>query len=96
MQAVDQVADVVADVAEVQAFAAAVAGVEDFLELVRGGDDLVVVRQRAVAEVVDLAHVVVGVDDPLGEFGELVFESEVGGHRRNAPGSGHAFKPAAE
>ena len=86
VQPVDQVADVEADVAAVQAFAPAIAGVEDLLELVGGGDDFVVVRQRAVAEVVDLADLVVGVDDSLGELGKLVFEAKVGGHGGNALG----------
>ena len=91
VQPVDELADVVADVAAVEAFAAAVAGVEDLFQLVGGGDDLVVVRQRAMAEVVDLADVVVGADDPLGELGELVFEAEVGRHGGNAPAVGHAL-----
>src|SRR3972149_1655820 len=80
VEPIDQVADVVGDVAAVESFAAPVAGVEDFFQLFGGGDDLVVVGQRAVAEMVDLGHVIVGADDPLGQLGELVFESEVGSH----------------
>ena len=91
VQPVDQLADVEADVAAVEALAPAIAGIEDFGELGGGGDDLVVIGKRAVAEVVDLADVVVGTDDPLGELGQLVFETEVGRHGRNAPGVGHAL-----
>ena len=53
MQPVDQVAHVVGDVAHVQAVAAAVARVEDLLEVLGGRDDRFVVGQRAVPQVVD-------------------------------------------
>ena len=82
VQPVDQVADVVGDVAQVQAVAAAIAGIEDFLEVLGGGDDRVVVRQRAVAQVVDAADLGVGVDDPLGQHRQAFFESNVGGHAK--------------
>ena len=67
VQPVDQVADVVSDVAQVQAVAAAIAGIENFLEVFRGGDDRVVVGQRAVAQVADVADLGIGIDDPLGQ-----------------------------
>ena len=80
VQAVDQVAHVVGDVAQVQAVAAAITGIEDLLEVLGGGDDGVVVRQRAVAQVVDAAHLGVGVDDPLGQHRQVFFQSNVGCH----------------
>ena len=67
VQAVDQVADVVLDVADVQVLPAAVAGVEDLAEVVEDLDDLAIARQRRVAEVVDPAAFLVGLDDPLGQ-----------------------------
>ena len=96
VQPVDQVAHVVGDVAQVQPVAAAIAGIEDLLEVFGGGDDRVVVRQRAMAQVVDAADLGVGVDDPLGQHGQAFFESNIGGH--NKPSSGvataaHAHKP---
>ena len=80
VQPIDQVAHVVGDIAQVQAVAAAIAGIENLLEVLGGGDDRVVVGQRAVAQVVDAAHLGVGVDDPLGQHGQALFESNVGGH----------------
>ena len=80
VQPVDQVADVVGDVAQVQAVAAAIARVEDLLEILGRGDDLLVVGQRAVAQVVDRAHLVVRLHDPIGQFGERFFDIQVGSH----------------
>ena len=63
VQAVDQVADVVGDVAQVQVLPAAVAGVEDLPEVGQDLDDLPVARQRRVAQVMDRAAFLVGLDD---------------------------------
>ncbi len=84
VQRIDQFADVIEHVAHVQTLAAAKAGIDDFLEIFAAGDDHVVVRQRAVAQVVDRADLAVGLDDPLGQLGQLLFESQVGGHCRSA------------
>ena len=65
VQPVDQIAHVIGDVAQVQAVAAAVAGIEDFLEVLGGRDDRLVVGQRAVAQVADPPHFGIRVDDPL-------------------------------
>ena len=46
----------------------------------------VVVGQRAVAQVADRADLGVGVDDPLGQVGQLFFEANVGGHGGSLPG----------
>ena len=80
VQPVDQIADVIGDVAQVQAVAAAIAGIEDFLEVLGGGDDRLVVGQRAIAQVADPPHFGIGVDDPLGQHRQVLFESNVGGH----------------
>ena len=80
VQAVDQVADVVGDVAQVQALAAAIAGVEDLLQVLGGRDDDFVVGQRAVAQVADRADLGVGLHDALGQLGQLFFEAQVGSH----------------
>ena len=80
VQAVDQIADVVGDVAQVQAVAAAIAGIENLLEVFGRGDDRLVIRQRAVAQVADAADLGVRVDDPLGQDRQVFFQSKVGGH----------------
>ncbi len=80
VQAVDQVADVEADIAMVQPLAAAVAGEEDLLEVLYRLDHRLVLGQRAVVQVVHRAQVIVRLDKPLGEAGETVLESEIGRH----------------
>ena len=85
VQAIDQVADVIRHVADVQPFAAAIAGIENLLEILQAADDLVVVRQRAVAEVVDRAGRFVAGDDPVGQPRKLLFEANVGSHGGRTP-----------
>ena len=67
VQAVDQVADVVGDVADVQPLTAAIAGVEDVLQVLDRRDDLFVFGQRAMPQVVDRADGGVGLDDFVGQ-----------------------------
>ena len=69
VQRIDQVADVVQHVAHVQPFAAAKARVENLLQVFAAADDHVVVRQRAMAEVVDRPAFLVGLDDPAVSSG---------------------------
>ncbi len=64
VQAVDQIAHVISHVAQVQTFAAAIAGIEDLLQILDRADDHVVVRQRAMTQMVDRADVAVGLHDP--------------------------------
>jgi hypothetical protein len=80
VQSVDQLTDVVADIAAVETFTAAIAGEDDFLELLGSGDDFIVAGERAMTEVVDRANLFVGANDAIGQFGELIFESKVAGH----------------
>src|SRR5262249_30343197 len=80
VQSVDEVADIVGHVAAMQPLAAAVAWIDDFLEIIGGGDDFVVVGEWAVAEVIDRTDLFVSADDAIGEFRQLVFESEIGSH----------------
>ena len=80
MQAVHEVAHVVGHIAEVQVLAPPVAGVEDLLEILAGPDDRLVVRERAVAEVMDRGDRLVGLHDPPGELGQLFLETDVCGH----------------
>ena len=80
VETIDQVADVVADVAVVEPLAAAIAGEHDLVQFVDRGDDLVVPRQRAVIEMVHLPVAIVRGDDARGDVGQLVFQAEVGGH----------------
>jgi len=78
MQTVHEVAHVVGDVSEVQVFTAPVPRVEDLLQVLAGRDDRLVVGQGAVAEVVDRGHVLVRVDDPPRQFGQLFLDAHVG------------------
>ena len=80
VQPVHEVAHVVGDVAEVQVFTAPIPGVEDLLEILAGRDDRLVVGQRAVSEVVDRGHVLIRVDDPPRQFGQLLLDAHVCGH----------------
>ena len=77
VQAVDQVADVVGDVAEVQVLAATVAGIEDLPQIGQDVDDLPVARQRRMAQVVDRAAFLVGLDDAPVIAGSDALEGSV-------------------
>jgi len=81
VQAVDQVADVILDVADVQVLPPPDARIEDVEEVLHDLDDGLAARQRAVAEVAGAAALEIGGDDRLGDFGESFFESNVRGHR---------------
>ena len=83
VQAVDQVADVIGDVAEVQVLSPSVARVEDLTQVGQDVDDLAIAGQRRVPEVVDGAAFLVGLDDPLGDRGERFGRFEVRGHRQS-------------
>ena len=50
------------------------------VEFVDRDNDLVVAWQRAMVEVVDRAQIVIGLDDALGNLGQLVFKPKIGGH----------------
>ena len=81
MQAVDQVADVIADIAEVEVLAAPVAGEEDLAEVRQDLDDLAVAGQRRMPEMVRPAALLIRPDDPLGQRGQRLLEPNVGRHR---------------
>ena len=66
VQAVDQVADVVGHVAQVQPFAAAIARIDDLLQILEDRDHHFVVRQRAMAQMIDRADLAVGVARSAG------------------------------
>ena len=80
MKPVDEVADVVGDIAEVEILAAPVARVENLLEILAGRDDRLIVGEGAVAEVLDRGDVLVRRHDPSRELGQLFLDADVGGH----------------
>ncbi len=80
VQRIDQIAHVVQHIAHVQPFAAAEAGIENLLQIFAAGDDHVVVRQRAMAQVIDRADLAVGLHDLLGQLGQLFAKTDIGGH----------------
>ena len=52
----------------------------NLFQILAGRDDHVVVRQRAMAQVVDRRDLAIGLHDPVGQLGQLFFEAEIGGH----------------
>jgi hypothetical protein len=91
MQAVDQVADVVDDVAHVQVLPAAIAGKDNLLQVLRDLDDRLGARERAVPEVIDRTEIVVRGDNAVGQIGKLLFAPKIGGHRSAPWHSGNAL-----
>ncbi len=80
VQAVDQIADVVFDVADVQVLPAPVAGIENVHQVGQNIDDGLAAGQRLVAEVVDVPALGVGRDQRLGDLGQTFLQTNVGGH----------------
>ena len=72
VQAVDQVADMIGDVAKMQVLATSVAGVKDLPQVGQDVHDFAVAGQRRMAQVVDCAAFLIGLDDLLGDRGERV------------------------
>jgi hypothetical protein len=56
MQTIDQVTDVVTNIAQVQPLTAAISGKEDFPHVLQGDDHFLVARQWTVIQVVDSPH----------------------------------------
>ncbi len=82
VQAVDQVSGVIGHIAAVQPHSAPIPGIEDFLQVFQDFDHRFVLRQWAMAQVIDAADFAVGGDDSVRQIGQLFFESEIGGHGR--------------
>ena len=80
VQGIDEAADVVADVPDVQVLPLAVAGVEHLEEVGDDVGDRVAVRQRFVREVVQPAALGVRLDQLVGDRRQLLLESDVRGH----------------
>ena len=59
----------------------AVAGIEDLPQIRQDIDDFAVAGQRAVAEMVDCAAFVIGLDDPLGDRRQRTLQLELDPHR---------------
>ncbi len=90
VQAVDQVADVVLDVADVQVLPPPVTGIKDVEQVAEDLDDGLAAGQRLVAEVAGAAALGIGGDDGLGDLRQRFLQSDVGGHR-NAHWLGTAY-----
>ena len=80
VQAVDQIAHVVGDVAQVQPVAPPVAGKDDVFQAFQDLDDRFVAGQRAMAQMGDRAQLRVGLDNFVGQFGQGLFDANVGRH----------------
>ena len=78
VQPVDEIANVIGDVADVQAFATAITREDDVGEVLDRGNDFLVLRQRAMAQMADLRMPRVGANNAIGQFGQLFFQSEIG------------------
>jgi hypothetical protein len=80
VQAVDQVADVIGNVSQVQPLAPPIAGIHDLLEVFGRFDHHLVIGQRKMAQVVDGTRFRIGAHQPVGQVRKLLFQAEVGGH----------------
>ncbi len=78
VQAVDQDTNVLDDVAPSQILPAARAGIKDLPQIVQDVDDFAIAGKGAVAEVVDAAALVVGLDDPQRERGQRLLQKNLG------------------
>jgi hypothetical protein len=85
VQCVDQVADVVRHVAEMQILPLLVARIQNLLQGFGNFDDSVGTGKRAVAQVVDGGNIVIRIDDAVRKFGQQVFQSNVRCHDRTFP-----------
>ena len=69
VQTVNQVAHVVRDVARMQTLSTAVSGINDLFQIFQAGHDHLILRQRAMSQVIDPADFLVGRDDFVGKPG---------------------------
>ena len=80
VQAVDQVADVVFDVADVQVLPPPVTGKENVHQVRQDMDDGIPAWQRPMPEVMDVAALGIGGDQRLGDLRQSFLQANVGGH----------------
>ena len=80
VQAVDQFAYVVGDVAQVQPVAPPVAGKDDVFQAFQDLDDHVVAGQGAMAQVGDRVQFRIGLNDPVGKFRHGLVRADVSRH----------------
>jgi len=80
VQAVDQVANVVEDVSEMEILATSIAGEDDFLEIAGDINDGIVAGKGAVSQVMNLSDLSECVDDALGQFPKFFLASKIGSH----------------
>ena len=87
VQAIDQVADVILNIADVQVLPPPVPGIEDVHQIAEDIDDGLATGQRFVAEMAGPAAFGVGGDDGFGDFGKRFFQTNISGHDE-VPGAG--------
>src|SRR5712691_328423 len=80
MQAVDQVAGVILDVADVQVLPARITWIKDVHEIGEDVHNGVAAGQRLVAQVAGAVALDVGGDDRFGDLGQRFLQADVGGH----------------
>ena len=81
MQAVDQVANVIGDIAEVQILPFPIAGIQNFSQIVGDFHDHIDTWQGAMSQVVDGFDFVIGVDDPVRQLGQAFLQTNISGHQ---------------
>ena len=91
MQAVDEVADVIADVSHVEILTPAEARIEDFPEIHQDIDDVSIPRQRRVIQVMNRAATAVSGHQAIGQAGKRFLEIGIDGHG----GPDTFFRPSA-
>jgi len=80
MQFIYQISHVIEHVTAMQTFSATKAREENFSQILNGRDDHIVIRQWAVAQVVDRTDFVIRLNDALSKTGQLLFQAEIGCH----------------
>src|SRR5262245_50790714 len=80
VQAVDQVPNVILDVAHVQVLSAHVTGIKNVEQVGDALDDGFAARQRLVAQVIDVPAISVGGHKGLGDLRQTFFQANVSSH----------------
>jgi hypothetical protein len=87
VQAVDQVADVVLDVAQVQVLPTPITGIKNIHQVGDDFDDGVATGQRFMAEMAGAAALGIGGDNRFGDFRQGFLQANIRGHGRLLIGS---------
>jgi hypothetical protein len=80
VQPIDQIADVIGHIPQMQPVPPPIAGIENFFQVLRRGDDRFVIGQRAMPEMANIPHFGIRIDDPLGQHRQVIFYAKISSH----------------